>query len=227
MMILSSQVRCYKAPSKIRLPYIQNVSTYDRYINIYIYIIIHLGVTKLQMEIENIAIFDGYVLDTFSCDLFHRVNCQAWKTTRFLKEKHPTKNRKSFRYSPNQKTNKQKHLQQKTCEACFMVTLLGMCWYPAEKPFFQRGTTRSYVLLHPNNPSGCFWLDLRQFDLEEMGWLLNYLTSVGANAQKGWQEGVNVLIRLSAWKASQNLFLHTPFEFTHPDSAGSGLFCHW
>ena len=83
------------------------------------------------------------------------------------------------------------------------------------------------MLLHPNNPAGCFCLDLRQFDLEEMGWLLNYLTSVGASLhEKGCQKGVNVLIRLSAWKASQNLFFHTPFEFTHPDFAGSGLFSH-
>lgn len=169
------------------------------------------------MEIENIAIFDGYVLDTFSCDLFHRVNCQAWKTTRFLKEQHPTKNRKSFRHSEQKNKQTNKNIFNKNCEACFMVTLLGMCWYPRWK----KSPKEAQLGASPSQQSlWMFLLDLRQFDLEEMGWLLNYLTSVGANGQKGWQEGVNVLIRLSAWKASQNLFLHTPFESIWVHSSG-------
>lgn len=152
---------------------------------IYIYIstyIIQCGVTKLQMEIENIAIFDGYVLDTFSCDLFHRVNCQTWKTTRFLKEKHPIKNRKSFRYTPYQKTQTRKNIFNKNHVRHVYCSLLGVCvGTPAEKKSPKEAQLGASP---PQQSLWMFWLDLRQFDLEEMGWLLNYLTSVGANARK-------------------------------------------
>lgn len=84
---------------------------------------------------------------------------------------------KSFRHSEKHVDLPSKNVRHVYCWVC-VATL--------KTPFFQRNTTRCFSI---QQSFWMFLLDLRQFDLEEMGWLLNYLTSVGANAQKGWQEG--------------------------------------
>ena len=175
------------------------------------------------MEIENIAIFDGYVLDTFPCDLFQGSTVKPGNHSFFLstqtseKKIEGTTSYKKSEIIPPLRTNKQtKTSSTKNMWGMFYGNIVGYVLVP---PLKNHSSKKAQLGASPSQQSlWMFLLDLRQFDLEEMGWLLNYLTSVGANAQKGWQEGVNVLIRRSAWKASQNLFLHTHTIWIHLSS---------
>ena len=187
------------------------------------------------MEIENIAIFDLYICSWYFSFvfLFQMGQLSSLETTN-TSEKQIIEGKTSYKkseiiplHSEPKKTNKQKHLQQKTCETCFYCSLLGMCWLvpPLEKK------SSKEAQLGASPPQQFLWMFLFGSKAvwsgrDGLAAELSYFRRCKFAQKKGWQEGVNVLLRLSAWKASQNLFLHTPFEFTHPDFAGSGLFCH-